>query len=702
MSSPKAHQNQLQFEKSPYLLQHADNPVDWYPWGDEAFTKARNEDKPVFLSIGYSTCHWCHVMAHESFEDEQVAARMNELFVCIKVDREERPDVDNIYMTACQMLSGHGGWPLTIIMTPDKLPFFAATYIPKENRFGRPGMLEIMNQIENLWLNRRADVINSAQQITSSLQELALAQTSTEPERISEGTLRHAYAQLDSRFDERYGGFGKAPKFPSPHNLLFLLRYWKRSHDERALQMVEKTLHEMRMGGVYDHIGFGFHRYSTDSRWLLPHFEKMLYDQAMMTMAYTETFLATGNRAYQQTAREILTYVLRDMTDPAGGFYSAEDADSEGEEGKFYVWTLNEIRKVLDSKTVEMIQEIFNIEPSGNYQEETTREYTGQNILYLTRPLTGWAHAYGMPETELAAKIEAARQKLFDVREKRIHPGKDDKILTDWNGLMIAALAKAGQAFDEPDYIAAAEKSAEFILNTMRDAHGRLWHRYRDGEAGLAAHVDDYAYLIWGLTELYQATFNTRYLETALELTDTLIAQFWDETAGGFYFTAADGEALIVRQKEFYDGAIPSGNSVAAYNLLRLNRLTGRTEFEEKAHTLATAFGATLNKAPSYYTFMLTALDFAFGPAHEIVIVGDPDATDTKQFFQALRHRFLPNAVVLHKPVEGAEAIEQLADFTRTQTHLDGNAAAYVCENFSCNRPTTEVQEMLHFLGIKE
>jgi len=429
MSSQKEtkYQNRLASEKSPYLLQHADNPVDWYPWNDEAFEKARQEDKPIFLSIGYSTCHWCHVMAHESFEDAQVAKLMNDTFVSIKVDREERPDIDGIYMTVCQMMTGSGGWPLTIIMTPEKKPFFAATYIPKETRFGLTGMLDLIPKIQDVWTNRKIEVIESSEKITSTIQQLS---PGTPGEELNGHLLSSAYEALSARFDPEYGGFGSAPKFPIPHNLLFLLRYWKTTHDKKALQMAEQTMQAMRRGGIYDHVGFGFHRYSTDREWLVPHFEKMLYDQAMLVMAYTETFQATGKPEYEQTAREIIAYVLRDMTVPEGAFYSAEDADSEGKEGKFYVWTEDEIRQVLGDRANPVI-ELFNITKEGNFEEESYRRKTGQNILHLK---------VSLPE-ESASQWETDRQKLFAYREERFHPHKDDKILTDWNGLMIAALA---------------------------------------------------------------------------------------------------------------------------------------------------------------------------------------------------------------------------------------------------------------------
>ncbi|MFX0141691.1 MAG: thioredoxin domain-containing protein, partial [Candidatus Hodarchaeota archaeon] len=450
MITREAEFNKLKTEKSPYLLQHAKNPVDWYPWGEEAFEKAKEEDKPIFLSIGYSTCHWCHVMAHESFEDDQVAELMNEVFVSIKVDREERPDIDKIYMTICQMITGSGGWPLTIIMTPEKKPFFAGTYFPKQTRFGRIGLIDLIKRIQDLWNNQKSELVNSADQITFSLQNI---DQESPGEKFSESTIKRAYKQLSMQFDNVNGGFGNRPKFPTPHNLIFLLRYWKRTGDKKALEMVEKSLQAMRKGGIYDHIGFGFHRYSTDSIWLVPHFEKMLYDQALIAIAYIETYQATKNQLYRNTAKEIFSYVLRDMISVEGGFYSAEDADSEGEEGKFYVWSKDEIEKILEKEELGLATKIFNIEESGNYLEETSGKKTGNNILHLKN----------FPEKKIQVEIEKIRSKLYISRKKRIYPHKDDKVLTDWNGLMIAALAKGAIALQEEKYLQAAKKATNFI-----------------------------------------------------------------------------------------------------------------------------------------------------------------------------------------------------------------------------------------------
>lgn len=694
--SDTPHKNRLAQEKSPYLLQHADNPVDWYPWGDEAFKKAREENKPIFLSIGYSTCHWCHVMEHESFEDKDVAKLMNDTFVSIKVDREERPDIDNIYMTVCQMMTGGGGWPLTIVMTPDKKPFFATTYVPKEGRFGRAGMMDLVPRLHEIWQNRKEDVLKSADQITELLQQ---SQSSSEKtEELTKSDLDKTYDQLHQRFDPFYGGFGSAPKFPTPHTLSFLLRNWKRTHNAKTLEMVEKTLDGMRAGGIYDQIGFGFHRYSTDKKWLVPHFEKMLYDQALLTLAYTEAYQATGKLRYKETVQEILTYILRDMTSPEGGFYSAEDADSEGEEGKFYVWDESELRKIIGSDS-DLFIKVFNVKSDGNFVDSVTNEMPGTNILHLNKSWSEIAKENDVTEKELRQIVERSRKRLFEVREKRIHPYKDDKILTDWNGLMIAAMAHASQALQDPQYAEAAKKSANFILQKMKRDDGSLLHRYREGEAGLPAHVDDYAFFIWGLLELYEATFDPAWLKSAIELNQYLIAHYWDNQRGGFYFTSDKGEELITRTKEIYDGAVPSGNSVAMSNLLRLGRITANTDFEKKAAQIAKTFSESVRMAPSAHTMLMQALDFAIGPSYEIVIAGNPEADDTKKMIQALGQHFLPNKIVLMRPLDSENPeISSIAEFTKYQKAVNDKATAYVCVKYACKNPTTDPARMLELL----
>jgi uncharacterized protein len=686
--------NHLINEKSPYLLQHAFNPVNWYGWREEAFEKARRENKPIFLSIGYSTCHWCHVMEKESFENAEVAKRLNDAFVSIKVDREERPDLDNIYMTVCQLTTGSGGWPLTIIMTPDKKPFFAATYIPGTSRFGRPGMLELLPHIENIWKTRQQEILQSAVAVTQALQDM---EKNRNVKHLDQKILEAAFRDLADRFDPVYGGFGSSPKFPTPHNLWFLLRYWKRTGVDQALEMVEKTLNELRRGGVFDQVGYGFHRYSTDRQWLVPHFEKMLYDQAMLALAYLEAYQATGKTFYVDVAREIFTYVLRDMQSPEGGFYSAEDADSEGVEGKFYVWTEEELREILTTQEAQFIIQAFHVKKEGNFVEEATGKLTGANILYPGQAPARGTSDSSIPDIEKISDF--LRQKLYDAREKRIHPHKDDKILTDWNGLMIAALARGARVLGNKVYAAAALDAANFILENMRTREGRLLHRYREGDANITAHVDDYAFFIWGLLELYATTFDADHLEIALSLSEDLLVHYWDPQGGGLFFTPDDGEDLIVRKKEIYDGAIPSGNGVAMQNFLRLARLTGKMEYEARASGIMSAFSGHVDRFPSGHTQFLCSLDFALGPCFEVIVVGPAESLEVKEMMHTLNSRFIPNHVALFRPSDGDSlAIDNLSEFVESHVAIDGKATAYVCENHVCKAPFTDVQEFRAFL----
>jgi len=689
--------NRLISEKSPYLLQHAYNPVNWYPWGHEAFEAAQKENKPVFLSIGYSACHWCHVMEKESFEDNEVAGLINEVFIPVKVDREERPDIDTVYMKVCQLMTGSGGWPLTVIMTPEKKPFFAGTYLPKESRSGRIGMIDLVPRIKKMWMSQPEDINRLSDEITTALKH---EEAGLPGNALDESVLQSAYEELCRRFDEQHGGFGAAPKFPTPHNLVFLLRYWKRKKDPKALLMVEQTLQAMRQGGIYDHVGFGFHRYSTDPIWLVPHFEKMLYDQAMLTMAYVDAYLATKKEEYKQTACEICDYVLRDMSDPEGGFYSAEDADSEGVEGKFYVWSHEEIYNILGPSEAGLIIKVFNIAKEGNFVDQAVNERPGTNILHLDKSLEQTAAAMNMATQNLNDSLNVSLKKLFSSRGKRIHPGKDDKILTDWNGLMIMALARAAQAFSEPLYADAAERAAAFVLNHMRTPGGRLLHRYRDGDASLPAHVDDYAFFISALIELYETVFDIRYLETALELNRFFIRHFWDSGNGGFYFTADDTEEILVRKKEIYDAAVPSGNSVAMLNLLRLGRITGDPDLEEKAVQTGCAFANTVSEYPAAYAQLMVAVDFAAGPPCEVVIAGDSQAEDTKTMLQTLMSQFQPNKVVLLRPAEQQSPdIDRISGFTKSYGSPDGKARAYICRDRNCQLPTSDIAKMLEMLN---
>ena len=694
MSNKMRKPNRLANEKSPYLLQHAQNPVDWYPWGEEAFEKAAKEDKPIFLSIGYSTCHWCHVMEKESFEDEEVARLLNKKFVSIKVDREERPDIDSIYMKTCMLITGSGGWPLTIIVTPQKQPFFAGTYFPKNSRGGMIGLVDLLRNVAELWDKDRSKLIATAKKVTEYLTNYVKAKQ--QKEELTETVLDEAFIRLLDSFDRTSAGFGTSPKFPSPHNLMFLLRYWKRKGRREALEMVEKTIQKMRLGGIFDQVGFGFHRYSTDAKWLVPHFEKMLYDQAMTSIAYIEAYQATGKKEYRKTAEEIFQYVLRDMTNPDGGFFSAEDADSEGQEGKFYVWTETEITESLD-ENINLIIRVLNISKEGNYYDEVHQRKTEKNILHFKKPLQELTLDLGMSFEELTGILEKARRKLFKVRKKRVHPLKDDKILTDWNGLMIAALAKGGRAFNSQKYVEIAEKAVEFILRKLQTRDGRLLHRYKDGEVTIHENLDDYAFLVWGLIELYEATFKIEYLEEALRLQDDMIDHFWDTENGGFFFTPDDTEKLLIRSKEVRDGAIPSGNSIAFLNLIRLARMTGKARYEEKASALTEAFSGHAEGIPFQNTMFLTALDFLIGPAYEIVIVGNLQSKDTKNMLQAISRNFVPNKVLLFKQ-EDDPRLGNLADFTRRMNKIDGKTTAYICKNLVCNKPTTNMEKVLEYL----
>ncbi len=686
--------NRLINEKSPYLLQHAHNPVEWYPWGDEAFEKARAENKPVFLSIGYSTCHWCHVMEKETFEDHEAAELMNREMISIKVDREERPDLDNVYMTVCQMLTGSGGWPLTIIMTPDKIPFFAGTYIPKDTRYGRVGMMELIPRIKEIWENRKHDVIESGAKIQEALKNI---DDMAPGMKMTGALLDKAFDELESRFDAELGGFGSAPKFPSPHNLLFLLRYWKHNGNVKALEMVEKTLLSMRQGGIYDHIGFGFHRYSTDRNWLLPHFEKMLYDQAMLALAYTEAFQATGKKEYESAAREIFEYVLRDMTSPEGAFYSAEDADSEGVEGKFYVWKEEELKEIL-GEDADFALELFNIKQDGNFKDEATGVSNGENILYISASLSQYADEKGVPFSELKNRTSLIRKKLFDEREKRVHPYKDDKILTDWNGLMIAAFAFASKVLNEKSFCDAGKKAADFIIDKMRNSRGGLLHRYRENEAAIEGHADDYAFFIWALIELYEATFEEKYLRYAVELNDYFIAHFIDIKRGGFFFTSDEGEKLPVRKREVYDGAVPSANSAAMLNLIRLARITGKTDLEKYADDITTAFSEAVERMPSAHTFLMCALSFALGPSCEVVITGPDKSKEKAEMIRAVNNKYFPNKVVVYRPDDETSEIYLLADYLKDYKSSDSAATAYVCRNNQCSPPVTSVNKMLKLM----
>ncbi len=714
--------NRLIHEKSPYLLQHAYNPVDWYPWGEEAFAKAKREDKPIFLSVGYSTCYWCHVMEQESFDKPDVAALMNETVVAIKVDREERPDLDAIYMAAVQAMTGSGGWPMTVFLTPEGKPFWGGTYFPPEDRWGRPGLKSVLRSISEAWRTKRADILRSSQSLTQAIQ--AGAETGSSAT-LTTDVLERATQQFAQQYDATYGGFGPAPKFPRSHSLSFLLRAWLRAKDPKILEMVEHTLDAMARGGMHDHLGGGFHRYSTDQQWLVPHFEKMLYDQALLARTYLEAYQVTGKSQYAEVARDIFEYVLRDMRDRApqgqgsaargqtraadatGAFHSAEDAGEVGKEGEYYVWTPQEIDAALKSTDAELFKRFYGVTPSGNFEHGTT-------ILSIAKPLEEFATAEGLSLEEARAKLNAARAKLLAARSQRERPHRDDKILTDWNGLLIGALAYGARSLDEPRYAQAAREAASFLLERLqaaspaaggtpspagkvpaRSRNGRLLHRYRDGEASIPAFLDDYAFLAGGLTDLYEATGEARWLAEAKRLTQEMVQLFWDDKAGGFFFSGDQNERLIAQTKELYDGALPSGNSVAALDLVRLGQLTMDKELQDHAERLVQAFSGQANQASSAFPQFLIALDFWLGPSQEIVIAGDPDSADTRQMLRAVYGRFLPRAVLAVHPVgEAAQAVEALVPFIKEQRPLQDKATAYVCKSYVCNLPTTDLAKL--------
>ncbi len=669
--------NRLEHEKSPYLLQHKNNPVDWYPWGDEAFEKAKSENKPIFLSIGYATCHWCHVMAHESFEDEEIANKLNDAFINVKVDREERPEIDSTYMMVCQMLNGHGGWPLTIIMTPDKKPFFAATYLPKEARFNRIGLKQLIPGVKGMWDHEPERVQKAVESIQGGFDRSQEFESGLFP-----GTeaIDFAAAQLTQQFDDKNGGFGSAPKFPSPHNLMFLLRQWHHTKENRFKDAVETTLTSMRLGGIWDHVGFGFHRYSTDAQWLLPHFEKMLYDQALLMMAYTEGYQVCKSPLFKQTIEEISEYVFRELTDSSGSFYSAEDADTEGEEGKFYIWSEQEIDTTLSTEDAIWFKNVYQFKAEGNFEDEATKKLTGNNIPHLKKALTN---------TE-ELRFKDIRTSLFKARNNRAKPLLDDKILTDWNALMIAALAKAGSELQNSTYLDAAEKSFRFLEKSLI-INGNLKHRYKQGEAEIDAFADDYAFSVWAAIELYEATFNSDYLESALSLNNKMIENCWDSECGGFFQTKDTTDQPLGLQKHIYDGAIPSANSVGMLNLLRLSKLTGITDFEQKADSIGKFFSSELIRAGSSITLGLSAIQFVHHSPREIVISeGD---TDTKPFISVLKIAFNPQKVLVFRPLE-EDKIRTISPYVVDMIPKDGRTSVYICTNYSCAEPITEVEKL--------
>jgi len=675
------HTNRLIDETSPYLLQHAHNPVEWYPWGPEALARSRDEDKPILLSIGYSACHWCHVMEHESFENEEIARVMNENFVCIKVDREERPDLDSIYMNAVQLMTGHGGWPMTMFLMPDLKPFYGGTYYPPEDRRGMPGFPRVLAAIADSYKNKREEILSSAEAITAELKKSDRFIASNEM--LTTEVLNQAFSVLAGNFDPKHGGFGGAPKFPPSMTLMFLLRHHKRTHSVEALQMAETTLQKMACGGMYDHLGGAFARYSVDSQWLVPHFEKMLYDNALLTRIYLYAYQQTRNSFYRRVAEETLEYIIRDMTDPSGGFYSSEDADSEGVEGKFYVWTKSEVLSTLGQEDGEVFCEFFDVTDEGNFED-------GKSILNTPVSLEAFAKQKGKSVDEINRVINACKRKLFNNREQRVRPGRDDKTLAAWNGLMLTAFAEAANILGRDDYRQVAIRNAEFIA-TQLIREGRLLRAYKEGQAKLNGYLEDYSYVIEGMLAVYEATFDLKFFTQARELADTMIAQFWDEQDGGFYFTSSDHEELIARTKDYFDNASPSGNSVAAMALLKLGLLTQEQDYSRHAVTILRALRPAMSRYPSAFGYMLSALDFYLSEPKEIALVGALDSHEVRSFVEEIYSRYIPNKIIA-----GCEpGDEQAADAIRLlvgRSAINGDATAYVCRNYTCLEPATTVE----------
>jgi len=692
--------NRLIDSKSPYLQLHAHNPVDWFPWGQEAFDKARREDKPLFVSIGYSTCHWCHVMEEESFSDPAIAALMNDHFVSVKVDREERPDVDRIYMSYLQATTGRGGWPMTIILTPDLKPFFGGTYYPPEDRGGRPGLRTVIQQIQQSWTKDRDQVVQSAEKATQSLSARVSAAVSTA--KLGLPVIDATYQRTKTGYDAVNGGFGKAPKFPRPVVFNFLLRYYARTGDKAALEMTVATLRAMARGGIHDQLGGGFHRYSTDASWRVPHFEKMLYDQAQLAVAYTEAYQVTKDPLFADVTRDILEYVLREMRGGEGGYYSAEDADSllvegkpEHAEGAFYVWSVDEIRQVLGDERAAIFAYAYGVDPLGNVpaQQDIQGELRGRNVLVLRQTAAETAVKFGKPEPDMRALLTAARSELAIARASRPHPPLDDKVLVAWNGLMISAFARAAQVLDEPRYAEAARASAAFIESRMYDPKTNLLQRrYRDGSVEIDAMAEDYAFLIQGVLDLYETSFEVKWLSWAVRLQEQQDALFWDGKGGGYFATRADAAHVLVRMKENFDGDVPAASSVAAMNLLRLWQMTDRAEWRSKAETTFAAFAGRLELQGTAVPALTSALDFSLSKPKQILIAGDPGAADTRAMLRLVHERFIPNKILL--VADGGAGQQQLAQWLSIVGNVsrrDGRATAYICEDYVCQLPTTDL-----------
>lgn len=680
--------NRLINEKSPYLLQHAYNPVDWYPWSQEALEKAKAEDKPIFLSIGYASCHWCHVMEEECFSDQQVAEAMNQTFVSIKVDREERPDLDAVYMGVCQAMGRNCGWPLNILLTPKLNPFFAQSYIPKYSQGGILGMLDLASQVTQLWKTQRQQLEIAGDDIKARLQSM---EKRMHQEGLGKEVLQDATDRLKLDYDVENGGFGTAPKFPAPHKLLYLLHRYTHTSDKKALSMAENTLRQMRLGGIFDQVGFGFHRYSTDSQWLVPHFEKMLYDQALLTMAYIDAYQALGAPKFKLSAKETLEYTLRDLSAKQdGGFYSGQDADSEGEEGKFYLWTVDQVLNILSEADAQLAFHLYGLKPEGNYLNDR-RQRNGENILHIAEPLEELAAYKGLTLDELIMQMGKIQKALFKARQKRVAPSVDQKVLSDWNGLMVAALARAGSILSEPKYLETAKRTADFLLSHLRQGDV-LYHRYAGGQAAIEGFLDDYAFFVYGLIELYEATFEDNYLQAAVDLANSMVAKFWDKENGGFYQTQSS-LATMPKLKQLYDGATPSGNSVALLDLLWLSRLANQSSYEQMASEMIKLFAEEVEGAPEAYTFFLLAVDFQVGPSYSVTLVGDQNRNDMQEMISQLKKHYLPTTVIALKSADKAGLAYQ---------QIEGKATAYVCRDQTCLPPTNSAAVMLEQLGIKE
>jgi len=678
--------NRLARETSPYLLQHAHNPVDWYAWGPEALARAREEDQPILLSIGYAACHWCHVMERESFENEDIAALMNEKFVCIKVDREERPDLDDIYMTAVQVMSGHGGWPLTVFLTPDLKPFFGGTYFPPEDRVGMPGFHRVLESVRQSFDEERGAVEEASKDIVTNIQAGVRAASSESHEMLTSELVHSAIVQYRLRFEPVFGGFSQAPKFPHPMAISLLLRYVGRHRDAEVLHMATLSLDRMAYGGVYDQLGGGFHRYSTDDRWLAPHFEKMLYDNALLAIAYLEAAQLTGHEEYSRVATETLAWVVRDMQGPEGGYYSTLDADSEGTEGRFYVWQREEIEALLGADA-EAFCTVYDVTADGNWE--------GSNILNLAKPAGEFYQELGTEPDELALRLARARALLLEARNRRVHPGLDDKVLTDWNGLMIAAMAKGYRVLGDDRFLASARRGATFLVETMI-VDNRLLHSYRDGRSRLLAYIDDHANLAWGLIELFETTFEMEWLRRARWVTDRMIELFWDDAAAGFFFTGSDHEQLIARMKPGHDGATPSGNAVAANVLLRLHTLTGEEAYGRRGVDLLRSSQQQIHRAPSNFAHMLAAVDYYLRAPREIALIGPTASTELSTALRTLWRQFRPDdlIVAMDPEIDDLERAAEEVPLLLGKEMVDNLPTFYLCENYACQAPTHNADEV--------